>query len=140
MSHPVGNASGAFGETAIGTKLPPETKSFLCSTTVTALNVVSIGTDGTIARTATDGTASLVVGIALQGGDAANDSVLCATWGPVVGVPVDGAVSAGSILKRSATTSGSLAATATPAAGEPVAVALAASASNVATVLFCKAF
>jgi hypothetical protein len=139
MSHTVRNVLGQFGETDVKDKFPPDVETYEASTTVTAKNVVAIGTDGKVARMATDGTASLTLGVALDAGSAAGDTIRVAADGAIVsGVPVDGTVSAGSILKRSVTTSGSLAATATPAAGEACAVAIAASASNVATVLWCK--
>lgn len=128
------NPRGTYGDTA---SFPRNEESFQASAAIAAKAVVSIGTDGRVATAATDGTASLVVGVAKDAA-ASGAQVQVVTNGYVAAVPVDGAVAAGGILKRSATTAGRLATTASPAAGEAIAVALAASASNVATVWVAK--
>lgn len=107
-------------------EIPNEVHFFKTSAAVTANTVVSTGTTGLIATTATDGTASLCVGVAPQA-IASGDTGPVITWGYVEGVTAQGTIAAGDILKRSATTTGALAATATPAAGEAIGVAIAAS-------------
>ena len=132
------NPRGAYG----GTVRPArEVDSFKTSAAVAAKAVVAIATDGTyrVATAATNGSASLCVGIVGDTAAASGDQALVVTRGVVKSVPVDGAVSAGDILKRSVTTAGRLAATASPAAGERFAVALAASASNVVDVWVVQA-
>lgn len=137
------NPLGAFpvsGSTAAqSTVVGPQTKEMKASTTITALQCVSIATDGTyqVAPTATNGTTSLVRGIALN---SVTSGQVCDVQvaGLVKSVPVDGTVAAGDVLKRSTTTAGKLATTATPAFGDQVAVALAASASNVVDVWVTK--
>lgn len=139
ITNPLG-AFPASGQTvAQATDIGYTSREFKASTTVTALNAVVIATDGTytVARSATDSTASLCIGIALEAGTSGT-LVEVATEGLVKSVPVAGAVTAGAVLKISVTTSGSLSATATPATGEKIGVALAASASNVVDVLICK--
>lgn len=131
------NPNGAFGYTDLQTKVGSLQMEFKTSAAVTAIQVVSIGTAGTIAESATNGTASLVIGIApeaIASGDTGNVIV----FGLAENVPCDGAVAAGDLLKRSATTSGSVAATATPAAGEVLGVAINASSSNTVDVWVCK--
>lgn len=126
------NPLGAFGNPV---DVDQNVAEFKTSAAVANKAVVSIATDGTyrVATAATNGTASLVRGIAIEAA-ASGGLVQVATAGLVKSVPVDGAVAAGDILKRSVTTAGRLATTASPAAGEKVAVALAASASNVVDV------
>lgn len=131
------NPNGAFGYTDLQTKVGSLQMEFKTSAAVTAIQCVSIGTAGTIAESATNGTASLVIGIApeaIASGDTGNVIV----FGLAENVPCDGAVAAGDLLKRSATTSGSVAATATPAAGEVLGVAINASSSNTVDVWVCK--
>lgn len=102
---------------------------FKTSAAVTAKNVVSIGTDGKVAKSATDGTAALVIGVAndnIASGDIGEISVA----GYVTGLVADGTIGAGAILKRSTNTAGAVMATATPATGEAIGVAVAASASG----------
>src|SRR5690606_39035791 len=95
---------------------------------------VAIGTDGRVAVAATDGTASLCVGIADEN-IAAGETGNVAVWGYKEGVVADGTIGAGALLKRSASTAGAVAATATPAAGEVIGVAVAASAGGTVKVL-----
>lgn len=127
------NPAGAFGYTDLQTTAYSQTAPFQTSAAVTAKRVVAIGTAGTVAIAATNGTASLTVGIA-------NDAIASGQVGLVIvsgmaeDVPCDGAVAAGDLLKRSVTTAGSVATTATPAAGEVVGVAVNASSSNTVDV------
>ncbi len=87
-----------------------------------------------VATAATDGTASLVVGI-FQEASATTDQVIpVVVLGLAENVPCNGTVAAGDLVKRSVTTAGYVAATATPAVGEVVGVAVNASASNVVDV------
>lgn len=136
MANLITNPRGAYGQTTSGrarTEFP-----FKASAAVAAKAVVAVDTTGKLVATAaTDGTASLAIGGAVDA-IASGDTGLVVTHGVQTGVPVDGAVAAGASLKRSVTTAGRLAATATPATGEVVAVALAASASNTATVYWLK--
>lgn len=107
------------------------------SAAVTAKTVVAIGTTSLVAMAATNGTASLQLGVALRAIGSGKTGTIV-TQGVVENVPCDGSVAAGDRLKRSVTTTGSVAATATPAAGEVIGVAIAASASNVCTMYVCK--
>lgn len=122
---------GAFGETA-----HKETNvkfSFKASAAISAKAVVAIGTDFQVATLATDGTDSLGIGIAdaaIASGNTGKVTVL----GLVQDVNADGSISAGDLLKVSATTDGYVLATATPAAGEVVGVAVNDSASDVVDV------
>lgn len=137
------NPLGAFppsGLTAASASDPGQiVQELQCSTTVTATAAVALSTTNTykVAAAATDGTASLVVGIAITSGVSAGTCDVV-TFGLAKAVPVAGAVAQGDVLKRSATTAGYLSATATPATGEKIAVALAASASNTVDVWVCK--
>lgn len=132
-SKTITNPGGAFGYTDLDTQLYSTTAPFRTSAAVTAKRVVSIGTAGTIAISATNGTASLCVGIA-QSAIASGADGLVVVHGIAEDVPCDGTVAAGDLLKRSVTTAGSVAATATPAAGEVVGTAINASASNTVDV------
>lgn len=127
------NPAGAFGYTDLETQLYSQTAPFVTSAAVTAKRVVAIGTAGAVAIAATNGTASLTVGIASQA--IASGSVgLVVVHGIAEDVPCDGTVAAGDLLKRSVTTAGSVATTATPAAGEVIGVAINASSSNTVDV------
>lgn len=127
------NPGGAFGYSDLATLGYQSTAPMRTSAAVTGPAVVAIGTGGAIATAATDGTASLVVGIAV-------DSIASGKDGQVVvqglaeNVPCAGAVAAGDLLKRSVTTAGYVSATATPTAGEVVGVAINASSSNTVDV------
>lgn len=133
------NTNGAFGYTALQGNVWSLQAEFKSSAAIAgAPQVVSIGTSGTVAESATDGTASLCVGIAVDNG-ASGDTAKVVVLGLAENVPCDGSVAAGALLKRSVTTTGSVAATATPAVGEVIGVAIGASASNVVDVWVCKA-
>lgn len=126
------NPNGAFG---LPTKdsFFREIVEFKTSAAVTAKKAAFLGTDGTVRNAVSGDTASLVIGI-FEGSAASGDIAQVVVKGMVEDVPVDGTVSAGSILKRSGTTDGYCAASASPAAGERLAVARNASVSNVADV------
>ena len=129
----------AYGYTGLDTVVGQTTVDLEASAAVTSKRAVAVGTNGKVALAATDSTASLTVGIASNGSTVSTgDVVRVVVQGVVTSVPCDGSVSAGSILKRSVTTTGSVAATASPAAGEAIGIALAASASNLCTVWVCK--
>lgn len=132
------NPQGAFGYTDLRTQLGAVEHTFKTSAVITtARSVVAINTSGQVAIAATNGTASLQIGIA-QATAASGGDVQVVTFGLAENVPANGAVAAGDILKRSGTTAGAVAATATPAAGEAIGVAINASASNVVNVWVCK--
>lgn len=138
-SKTITNPNGAFGYTDLQTKLPSVTGEFKTSAVIAgAPQVVSIGTDGTVAESATNGTASLCIGVATSNA-ASGDTVTVVLQGIAENVPCDGAVAAGDLVKRSVTTTGSVSATATPAAGEVLGVAINASSSNTVDVWVCKA-
>jgi hypothetical protein len=130
------NNPHGFGDTGVG--FPTTEDEYVASAAVTAARVVAIGTTGRVAVAATDGTAALVVGYAPAGATAAGGLVKVKTGGIVENIPCNGAVAAGDIVKRSATTAGYIAATATPAIGEALGVAINASASNVVDVFWAK--
>jgi hypothetical protein len=129
--------SGAYGYTDLETQIWSRKVPLLAGGTVTAKSVCAMGTAGAVTVAATDGTASLCVGIAAAA--ITSGSVgLVIVQGMAEDVPVNGAVAAGDVLKRSATTAGRVAATATPATGEALGVAINASASNVCDVWVSK--
>lgn len=130
----INNPAGAFG---LAADFPQRAEPYLASAAITARRVVSIGTTGSVATAATNGTASLQVGIS-RDAIASGAVGLIIEAGVVTGCGADGSIAAGDRLKRSATTAGFLAATATPAAGEVIAVAIAASASNLVDVFVNK--
>lgn len=129
----IGNPLNAFGYTDLQTTLWYQAAEFKTSAAVTAKAVVAIGTTGLVAIAATNGTASLAIGVAVNAIASGASGEVC-VFGIAEDVPANGAVAAGDLLKRSATTAGSVAATATPAAGEVIGVAINASASNVVDV------
>lgn len=129
----IGNPLGAFGYTDLQTQLWCVEAPFVTSAAVTDKRCVAIGTTGLVAVAATNGTASLVVGIA-QDAAASGGVCMVIVMGIAEDVPANGTVAAGDLLKRSVTTAGSVAATATPAAGEVIGVAINASSSNVVDV------
>lgn len=131
------NPNGAFGYTDLQTGLGSLQLEFKANAAITAKRVVSITTAGKVAISATNGTASLTVGIARQA-IASGDTGQVIVFGIAEDVPCDGAVAAGDRLKPSVTTSGSVQATATPAAGEVIGVAINASSSNQVDVWVCK--
>ncbi len=133
MASIISNVTSAFGQTDLQTKTHPLTFAYEAADTVTANQVVAITTEGKVADAATNGTASLAIGVALDSavtGDAAKVVVL----GMAENVPAQGTIAAGALLKRSATTAGYVAATATPAAGEVLGVAINASAGGTVDV------
>jgi hypothetical protein len=119
----------------LSAKTLPASRPLRASAAITAKRVVSYTTEANVATTATDGTPSLVAGIAVTAAAATGDIVEVVWNGVVDNVPCEGTVSAGMLLTRSANTAGWVAATATPAEGEVVGVAINASASNVVDVL-----
>jgi len=131
------NVGNVFGQTDLQTGLPGFMGEFKTSAAVGAKAVVAIGTDGTVATIATDGTASLQIGVSLKAA-ASGKAVPVQLLGIAEDIPCDGAVSAGNLLKRSVTTAGRVQATATPAVGEVIGIAINASASNVVDVWVCK--
>ncbi len=129
------NPTGAFGYTDLETQVGATTFDFVATTNMVGPRCVAVNTTGTaVAVAATDGTASLVVGIYQQASALAGAVVQVVTGGIAENVPCNGAVAAGDLLKRSVTTAGYVAATATPAVGEVVGTAINASASNVVDV------
>ena len=127
------NPQGAFGMTDLRSQLWAEEVSFKASAAITARRVVAIGTTGLVAIAATNGTASLAIGIA-QSAIASASTGMVIVQGIAEDVPATGAIAAGDLVKRSATTAGSVSATATPVAGEVIGVAINDSASNTVDV------
>ena len=133
------NPQGQGGYTDLQTKMPGRADPFVAGGTITKGRCVSLSTTGTVTQTATDGTASLVVGIALDSA-VSGDSMMVATFGIAENVGAQGTISAGDIVIRSATSAGYVAASATPAAGEPIGVAFNASSGGTVDVWVCKGF
>lgn len=133
----ISNPNLAYGYTGADQKLFKMVIEGVASTDLAAGNAVQMGTTGNFTPSVTNGTASLVVGIT-------DEAISSGKTGKVVvagikqSVSAAGAVAAGDVLKRSATTAGYVSATATPAVGEALGVALAASASNVVDVWVWK--
>lgn len=127
------NPMGAFGYTDLTTTSYQLEFQGKASAAITGPVCVSLGTTGEIATTATDGTAGLCIGIAVQ-------SIASGSVGGVVilglaeNVTAEGTIAAGAIVKRSATTAGAVAATATPGVGEALGVAINASAGGTVDV------
>jgi hypothetical protein len=88
-----------------------------------------MNTLGLVAHAATNGTASLCLGVALNAISSGGFTGLVIVQGYVSAFP-DGAIAAGDIVKRSVNTAGYVATTATPGVGESIGVAIAASASG----------
>src|SRR6478735_9745441 len=100
----INNPNGAFGYTDLQTKLWSIEAEFQTSAVIAgAPQCVSIGTTGTIAESATNGTASLVIGISKRNASASGKTVGVVVMGIAEDVPCDGAVAAGDLLKRSVT-------------------------------------
>lgn len=131
----IANPMGAFGYTSLD-QLYQETAPSQASATVTAGRVVSLGTQGKVAHSATNGTASLCLGIAYEDMTSGFTGDII-KYGYASGF-ADGAIAAGDILKRSTNTAGYVMATATPGIGESVGVAIAASASARVDMWVCK--
>lgn len=126
----INNPTGAFpvGTITLAQELWQEAAPSQASTTVSAGRVVAINTLGQVAHAATNNTASLCIGVALNDITALL-SGLVIVQGYASGF-ADGSIAAGDILKRSTNTAGYVATTATPGVGEAVGVAIAASASG----------
>lgn len=134
MPQLITNANSAAGDSSLQTNLPCWQGSMQASAAITAKRVVAIGTDGRVATAATDGTASLTIGVAITAAAAANGIVQVVLGGIAENVPCSGTVAAGDLLKRNTTTAGWVQATATPAAGEVIGVAINGSSSNTVDV------
>lgn len=130
------NPGGAFGYTDLQTTVFSVPAQVQASAAITANRVVSIGTDGSVATAATDAP-SLAVGVAREGFTTDQTGIIT-VFGIAESVPAAGAITAGAIVKASATTAGYVSATATPGVGEAIGVAIAASASNLVNIWFCK--
>ena len=137
-SKTVNNPLGAFGVTDLQNQLPSLEGEFKASAAITAPKVVAIGTDGQVATAATNGTASLCVGVAIKDATSGGRAKVV-YYGIAENVPAAGSVAAGDIVKRSGTTAGYVSATASPAAGEAIGIALNASSSNTVDIWVCKA-
>lgn len=131
----ISNPMGAFGYSGLD-QLYQETVPSQASATLTAGRVVAIGTTGQVAHAATNGTASLVIGVAYEDATAAQTLEII-KYG-YASTFADGTVAAGDILKRSTNTAGYVMATATPGVGESIGVAMAASASGRVDTWVCK--
>lgn len=131
------NPNGAFGVTALRSKVWSQTAPVKTSAAVVAKRLVAIGTTGLVATAATNGTPSLVLG-AVNDAIASGDTGLVVVGGMAEDMPADGAIAAGDILKRSVNTAGYVQATATPAAGEAIGVAINASAASTVDVWIAK--
>lgn len=128
----IANPTGVYGQTPSPWQ---QTAPVRAASNITGPGVVAFAsTTGTVALAATDSTASLCRGIAVESQTAGQSFNMVVRGDPGVAIPVDGTVAQGAVLKRSTTTAGRLAATATPAAGEAFAVALAASSANACRV------
>lgn len=133
------NPGGAYGYTDLQTKGYALLAPVKASAAITAKRVCSIGTDGTVAMAATNGTAALQIGISQTAiASGANGQVIVV--GIAEDVPCDGAVSAGDPLKRSVTTTGSVAfaVTNTTVRGEVIGMAINDSSSNTVDVWVFK--
>lgn len=137
-SKTVNNPLGAFGVTDLQNQLPSIEGEYKASAAITAPKVVAIGTDGQVATAATNGTASLQVGVAIKDATSGGRAKVV-YYGIAENVPAAGSVAAGDIVKRSVTTAGYVSATASPAAGEAIGIALNASSSNTVDIWVCKA-
>lgn len=127
------NPALAFGYTDMQNNLFSIEAPMLAAADISAPRVVAINTAGGVATAATDGTASLTIGIApraIASGQVGGVVVL----GIAENVPAAGTVAAGDILKRSVTTAGYVSTTTSAADGEAIGVAINASASNVVDV------
>lgn len=129
---------GQFGYDPLDDNLYSEVAAFISSAAITAKRVVVIDSDGRVAQAATDSTASLSVGVALNPASAADQPVRVVREGFVSKVPASGAIAHGNILKRSTATAGAVEATASPAVGEAIGFAVGSSSSNLVNVWVCK--
>lgn len=138
-SKTVNNPLGAFGVTDLQNQLPSIEGEYKASAAITAPKVVAIGADGQVATAATNGAASLCVGVAIKDATSGGRAKVV-YYGIAENVPAAGSVAAGDIVKRSVTTAGYVSATASPAAGEVIGVAINASSSNTVDIWVCKGF
>ena len=127
MANPIGNPSGAFGTSDIDRKIPPKTIEFVASAAILKGAPVSISSTGTVATTATDGTA--IVGVAYEAASAANKTIQVVILGPA-SILAGGATTNGTPVIRSATTAGYVTSSAAPVTATVVGWAMGASASG----------
>lgn len=125
------NPNGAFGYTDLQTKLGYNTVDCVAGAAIAARVPVSITSTGTVATTATDGTA--IIGVSLNAA-AAGDIVQVITTGIAENMSAGGATTLGTPVIRSATTAGWVTSSATPVTATVVGFALGASASNTVDV------
>lgn len=118
------NPAGAFGYTAKQDLLYQQIAPFKAQTAITGPAVVAINTTGNVATAATNGTASLCVGICINS-PAAGEIAQVVIAGVVDAVPCGGTISAGQMLIRGGTTAGRVNSSTAPAAGEALGVAIA---------------
>src|SRR5438105_4632966 len=97
------NPSGAYGVTDLQQKSWALFAEMNASAAITAKRVVAIDTTGKVAIAATNGTASLVVGIARDAIASGSNGVVVVA-GIASAVPATGTVAAGDLVKRSVTT------------------------------------
>lgn len=128
----INNPSGAFGYTDLDQKLFKNTGEFVASAAIAAKAPVSISSTGTVATTATDGTA--IIGVALNGASAAGKTVQVILSGIATNVSADGATTLGTPVIRSAITAGYITSSATPVNGTVVGFALGASSGGVSSI------
>lgn len=126
-------AQGQFGYSDLRTALWAQEAQFQATAAIVARNVVAINTLGQVATAATNGTASLAIGISQDAATTSGDCTVI-VLGIAENVSCNGAVAAGDLLKRSTTTAGYVATTNTPTAGEVIGVAINASVSNTVDV------
>ena len=126
-------AQGQFGYTDLRSGLWSQEAVFQATAVIVARNVVAIDTNGRVATAATNGTASLALGVA-QDAATTSGGVSVVVGGIAENVSAAGAIAAGDLVKRSVTTAGYVSATATPAAGEVLGVAINASTANTVDV------
>ena len=139
MSKVFNNPQGQGGYTDLQTLMPGSVGTFKAAGTIAKGRCVSLSTTGTVTQSATDGTATLVVGISLESA-VSGDSIKVATEGIAENVGAQGTINAGAIVIRSATSAGYVAASATPSAGEPIGIAFNASASDTVDVWVSKGY
>lgn len=143
MTDRIHNPLGAFGVTDLRSVAGGEPMQMKANGHIFVNDVVSIDTSGRVVQCITNGTATLVIGVAVAGpGTSSDTSAIAGTGTPVqvvtqgiaAQVKAAGAVAAGDVIKRSATTAGYVSATAAPAASECFAIAINASASNLVDI------
>lgn len=133
MPDTINNPGLSYGYTDFQNNFWSAEAPFKTSAAITAGKVVAIGTTGLVATAATDGVAALAIGItprAIASGKVGSVVVM----GIAENVNAAGAIAAGDILKRSATTAGFVSATAAAADGEVIGIAINASSSNTVDV------